>query len=211
MLFLGAVLIQCVSNRAMKRRCNYKWRKCCVTRRFSTRKSLRRSRSATSKRRRWQKCTRCTEISVDRFVTKEAKWTANSALLQLLDLDDEERSLRTRKDYLEEHLRTLQRTNVLNLAFHIWHKGQFGVINDQRLGRLPDQLVEWMEINAALGHAVALLNVSTFALSLDVLRRLLRAAVSGALHAADVQALRACGNGRSIVHTRVARRGERFW
>ena len=119
--------------------------------------------------------------------------------------------MRTRKDYLEEHLRTLQRTNVLNLAFHIWHKGQFGVINDQRLGRLPDQLVEWMEINAALGHAVALLNVSTFALSLHALKRLLRTAVPGALHTTDIQALRACGNGRRIVHTRVARRGDWLW
>lgn len=36
-----------------------------------------------------------------------------------------------------EHLELLKRTNVLNDAFPIWHDGEFGTINNFRLGRLP--------------------------------------------------------------------------
>lgn len=54
-------------------------------------------------------------------------------------------------------LRRLQRYNVYNDVFHIWHDGLFGTINGLRLGRLPSKPVEWVEINAALGQAVLLL------------------------------------------------------
>ena len=37
----------------------------------------------------------------------------------------------------QAHLELLKRTNVLNDAFPIWHDGEFGTINNFRLGRLP--------------------------------------------------------------------------
>ncbi|CAI5717065.1 unnamed protein product [Peronospora farinosa] len=54
-------------------------------------------------------------------------------------------------------LRRLQRYNVCNDVFHIWHDGLFGTINGLRLGRLPSKPVEWVEINAAMGQTVLLL------------------------------------------------------
>ncbi|PKI76677.1 hypothetical protein CRG98_002986 [Punica granatum] len=51
-----------------------------------------------------------------------------------------------------------QRTNVLTDAFPIWHDGDFGTINNFRLGRLPKIPVEWDEINAAWGQACLLLH-----------------------------------------------------
>ncbi|PKI76675.1 hypothetical protein CRG98_002984 [Punica granatum] len=52
----------------------------------------------------------------------------------------------------------LKRTNVLTDAFPIWHDGDFGTINNFRLGRLPKIPVEWDEINAAWGQACLLLH-----------------------------------------------------
>lgn len=37
----------------------------------------------------------------------------------------------------QAHLELLKRTNVLNDAFPIGHDGEFGTINNFRLGRLP--------------------------------------------------------------------------
>lgn len=37
----------------------------------------------------------------------------------------------------QAHLELLKRTNVLNDAFFISHEGEFGTINNFRLGRLP--------------------------------------------------------------------------
>ncbi|KAH9076319.1 hypothetical protein Ae201684P_012805 [Aphanomyces euteiches] len=59
--------------------------------------------------------------------------------------------------HASDMLRCLQRYNVFNDAFHIWHDGSFGTINGLRLGRLPSKPVEWTEINAALGQATLLL------------------------------------------------------
>lgn len=43
-------------------------------------------------------------------------------------------------------------------AFFYRHSGQFGTINNFRLGRLPSVPVEWNEINAAWGQTVLLLH-----------------------------------------------------
>ncbi|RHY27902.1 hypothetical protein DYB32_007174, partial [Aphanomyces invadans] len=59
--------------------------------------------------------------------------------------------------HVSDMLRCLQRYNVFNDAFHIWHDGSFGTINGLRLGRLPSRPVEWTEINAALGQTTLLL------------------------------------------------------
>lgn len=42
--------------------------------------------------------------------------------------------------------------------FSCRHSGQFGTINNFRLGRLPSVPVEWNEINAAWGQTVLLLH-----------------------------------------------------
>lgn len=57
----------------------------------------------------------------------------------------------------QHQLERLQRTNVYNDTFCIGHDGSFGTINGLRLGRLPNQSVEWAEINAAWGQTLLLL------------------------------------------------------
>ncbi|KAL7681293.1 putative atg6/Beclin, atg6, BARA domain, atg6/beclin, coiled-coil domain-containing protein [Plasmopara halstedii] len=84
---------------------------------------------------------------------------AEGAFLQhLLGLSrDERQSVSVFAVHASDMLRRLQRYNVCNDVFHIWHDGLFGTINGLRLGRLPLKPVEWVEINAALGQAVLLL------------------------------------------------------
>ncbi|ORY40001.1 APG6-domain-containing protein [Rhizoclosmatium globosum] len=81
-------------------------------------------------------------------------------------LQQESREIEMERDsYLLKHatavrqLERLEKTNVYNDAFRIWHDGPFGTINGFRLGRLPSQPVEWDEINAALGQALLLLDI----------------------------------------------------
>lgn len=57
----------------------------------------------------------------------------------------------------QQQLNRLHRTNVYNDTFCIGHDGSFGTINGLRLGRLPNQNVEWAEINAAWGQTLLLL------------------------------------------------------
>ncbi|OQR95573.1 beclin-1 [Thraustotheca clavata] len=70
---------------------------------------------------------------------------------------EERTSVGTFAVHASDMLRCLQRYNVMNDTFHIWHEGSFGTINGLRLGRLPSKPVEWTEINAALGQATLLL------------------------------------------------------
>ncbi|CAI5717098.1 unnamed protein product [Peronospora farinosa] len=79
-------------------------------------------------------------------------------LQHLLGLSrDERQSVGVFAVHASDMLRRLQRYNVCNDVFHIWHDGLFGTINGLRLGRLPSKPVEWVEINAAMGQAVLLL------------------------------------------------------
>uniref|UniRef100_A0A8C6SK66 Beclin-1 n=1 Tax=Neogobius melanostomus TaxID=47308 RepID=A0A8C6SK66_9GOBI len=71
---------------------------------------------------------------------------------QQLELDDELKSVDNQMRYCQIQLDRLKKTNVFNATFHIWHSGQFGTINNFRLGRLPSVPVEWNEINAAWGR-----------------------------------------------------------
>lgn len=48
--------------------------------------------------------------------------------------------------------------NLTRLSSFSRHSGQFGTINNFRLGRLPSVPVEWNEINAAWGQTVLLLH-----------------------------------------------------
>uniref|UniRef100_A0A8C5AWQ3 Beclin-1 n=1 Tax=Gadus morhua TaxID=8049 RepID=A0A8C5AWQ3_GADMO len=77
---------------------------------------------------------------------------------QQLELDDELKSVDNQMRYCQVQLDRLKKTNVFNATFHIWHSGQFGTINNFRLGRLPSVPVEWNEINAAWGQTVLLLH-----------------------------------------------------
>ncbi|XP_048871094.1 beclin-1 [Brienomyrus brachyistius] len=77
---------------------------------------------------------------------------------QQLELDDELKSADNQMRYAQIQLDRLKKTNVFNATFHIWHSGQFGTINNFRLGRLPSVPVEWNEINAAWGQTVLLLH-----------------------------------------------------
>ncbi|XP_077405981.1 beclin-1 [Vanacampus margaritifer] len=77
---------------------------------------------------------------------------------QQLELDDELKSVDNQMRYSQIQLDRLKKTNVFNATFHIWHSGQFGTINNFRLGRLPSVPVEWNEINAAWGQTVLLLH-----------------------------------------------------
>lgn len=67
-------------------------------------------------------------------------------------------SILTRTEQAQAHLDRLEKTNVFNDSFHIWTDGAFGTINGFRLGRLPNVMVEWDEINAAFGLACLLLH-----------------------------------------------------
>ncbi|KAI9882777.1 MAG: target of Sbf [Watsoniomyces obsoletus] len=81
----------------------------------------------------------------------------NKFSLMLTDFQDERDSVLTKYEHDARQLDRLQRTNVYNDTFCIGHDGYFGTINGLRLGRLPGQLVDWSEINAAWGQALLLL------------------------------------------------------
>ncbi|EXJ90994.1 hypothetical protein A1O1_04101 [Capronia coronata CBS 617.96] len=68
-------------------------------------------------------------------------------------------SLKEKYAHDRQQLERLQRTNVYNDTFCIGHDGYFGTINGLRLGRLPNQNVDWAEINAAWGQTLLLLAI----------------------------------------------------
>ncbi|KAI9096911.1 autophagy protein Apg6-domain-containing protein [Phlyctochytrium arcticum] len=70
---------------------------------------------------------------------------------------DEKDSVEVNSAYVTKQLEALKKTNVYNDTFRIWHDGPFGTINGFRMGRLPNQSVDWSEINAAMGQACLLL------------------------------------------------------
>lgn len=82
----------------------------------------------------------------------------NNFQFQLIAYQEERDAILAKIEVSQAHLELLKRTNVLNDAFPIWHDGEFGTINNFRLGRLPKIPVEWDEINAAWGQACLLLH-----------------------------------------------------
>ncbi|KAK8997773.1 hypothetical protein V6N11_012311 [Hibiscus sabdariffa] len=82
----------------------------------------------------------------------------NNFQFQLTAHQEERDAILAKTEVSQAHLELLKRTNVLNDAFPIWHDGEFGTINNFRLGRLPKIPVEWDEINAAWGQACLLLH-----------------------------------------------------
>ncbi|KAL8062874.1 hypothetical protein ABFX02_02G175300 [Erythranthe guttata] len=82
----------------------------------------------------------------------------NNFQFQLISHQEERDAILAKIEVSQAHLELLKRTNVLNDAFPIWYDGDFGTINNFRLGRLPKVQVEWDEINAAWGQACLLLH-----------------------------------------------------
>ncbi|KAK5978907.1 hypothetical protein GCK32_008498, partial [Trichostrongylus colubriformis] len=81
---------------------------------------------------------------------------------RLLDIDEKSRNADAELRYAAEQHRRLASCNALDLVFNIWvdpADGIIGEINGFRLGRLPDRLVDWPEINGAWGQLVLLLDV----------------------------------------------------
>ncbi|KAJ7525962.1 hypothetical protein O6H91_17G076200 [Diphasiastrum complanatum] len=89
---------------------------------------------------------------------EERYWhDCNDFRLQLMAHQEDRDAVLAKIEVSQAQLEMLKCTNVLNDAFHISHDGEFGTINNFRLGRLPNVPVEWDEINAAWGQACLLL------------------------------------------------------
>jgi beclin len=89
---------------------------------------------------------------------EDAFWRSRNAFAQTLSSFQNARDgVNLQYDHDSRQLERLQRTNVYNDTFCISHDGYFGTINGLRLGRLPNQSVEWLEINAAWGQTLLLL------------------------------------------------------
>lgn len=100
------------------------------------------------------------ETKSSRFQELEERYwhEFNNFQFQLISHQEERDAILAKIDVSQAHLELLKRTNVLSDAFPIWHDGEFGTINNFRLGRLPKIPVEWDEINAAWGQACLLLH-----------------------------------------------------
>ncbi|GFP91913.1 beclin-1-like protein [Phtheirospermum japonicum] len=100
------------------------------------------------------------EIKSSRFKELEERYwhEFNNFQFQLISHQEERDAILAKIEVSQAHLELLKRTNVLNDAFPIWYDGDFGTINNFRLGRLPKVQVEWDEINAAWGQACLLLH-----------------------------------------------------
>lgn len=89
---------------------------------------------------------------------EQAYWTSRNSVDDGLHQTTSRLSfLREKQTHDIQQLERLQRTNVYNDTFCIGHDGYFGTINGLRLGRLPNQNVDWAEINAAWGQTLLLL------------------------------------------------------
>ena len=81
--------------------------------------------------------------------------TEYNAIQSELQLKQSELSnIQSQINYTTELLSKLKSSNVYNDVFYITFDGTFGTINNQRLGRLSTQSVQWNEINGALGDIV---------------------------------------------------------
>ncbi|KAF8923939.1 autophagy protein 6 [Dissophora ornata] len=90
---------------------------------------------------------------------EERYWQeCNEFQLALQAFHNERDSVNLKYDYDSRQLEKLHKTNVYNDTFCIGHDGHFATINGFRLGRLPAQPVDWLEINAAWGQTLLLLH-----------------------------------------------------
>ncbi|XP_059634365.1 beclin-1-like protein isoform X2 [Cornus florida] len=100
------------------------------------------------------------DIKSSRFKELEERYwhEFNNFQFQLISHQEERDAILAKIEVSQAHLELLKKTNVLSDAFPIWYDGEFGTINNFRLGRLPKIQVEWDEINAAWGQACLLLH-----------------------------------------------------
>ncbi|KAH9731590.1 Beclin-1-like protein [Citrus sinensis] len=79
------------------------------------------------------------ELKSKRFKELEERYWQefNNFQFQLIAHQEERDAISSKIEVSQAHLELLKRTNVLNDAFPIWHDGEFGTINNFRLGRLP--------------------------------------------------------------------------
>ncbi|CAI4053194.1 beclin 1 SKDI_16G1550 [Saccharomyces kudriavzevii IFO 1802] len=66
-------------------------------------------------------------------------------------------SLKVQYELSLNQLDKLRKINIFNATFKISHSGPFATINGLRLGSIPETVVPWKEINAALGQLILLL------------------------------------------------------
>ncbi len=90
---------------------------------------------------------------------------------ELLEADDDYKSLECRLRYSQGRLEKLKKMNVFNATFSIWHSGHFATINGFRLGRLPSVPVDWNEINAAWGQTAFLMHSLAKAMDMESFAR----------------------------------------
>ncbi|CAI0410077.1 unnamed protein product [Linum tenue] len=100
------------------------------------------------------------ELKSGRFKELEERYWQefNNFQFQLISYQEERDAILAKTEVSQAHLELLKQTSVLSDAFPIYHDGDFGTINNFRLGRLPKIPVEWDEINAAWGQACLLLH-----------------------------------------------------
>lgn len=70
-------------------------------------------------------------------------------------------------DAVENKIANAKYLNILSDMFAIGHTGDYGTINQFRLGQLLSQPIEWNEINAALGECALLLQTLASLIGLD--------------------------------------------
>ena len=71
----------------------------------------------------------------------EAYWkSCNECLVKDAIVSEKAASVHLHLQTEMEELTKLNRTNILNEAFHIWFDGHFGTINNFRLGKMPSEV-----------------------------------------------------------------------
>lgn len=101
------------------------------------------------------------QVEVERLDQEEVQyqWEYSEFKRQQLELDDEFKSVENQVCYVQIQLDKFKKINVFNVIFYIWYSGQFGIINNFRLGCLFSVFVEWNEINVVWGQIVLLFYV----------------------------------------------------
>ncbi|KAI9207922.1 autophagy protein Apg6-domain-containing protein [Polychytrium aggregatum] len=100
------------------------------------------------------------EAELDELDQEENRLVQDVGILEeeVYQRKEEVESLELKREHAKKQFEVLKKTNVYNDTFRIWHDGPFGTINGFRLGRLPNQPIDWSEINAGMGHMILLLD-----------------------------------------------------
>ncbi|XP_052056366.1 beclin-2 [Apodemus sylvaticus] len=102
---------------------------------------------------------RAAQAESEELDQQHGQHTADYSVLKLeqLELMDQLSSVGNQIEYALSQLNRLRGTNIFNATFTISDEGPLGVINNFRLGCLPEVRVGWAEISAAWGQTVLLL------------------------------------------------------